>query len=101
MADSVFIPEKEMSFKTVTRDRQRLLEYCKSLESSTMVLDLSKVTLCDSAGLAFLIEAKRLAREFKKSCKIAGMTREVSALVEFCGVQTVLVDIFADEKCSL
>lgn len=101
MADSVFIPEKEMGFATVMRDRQRLQEYCKALKSPTMVLDLSQVTLCDSAGLAFLIEAKRLAKEYKKSCKIIGMTREVSALAEFCGVQTVLVDVFTNEKCSL
>lgn len=90
MSTTAFRPAKEMSFTTVENDRQRLLAYCQQLQEPVLILDLSDVTQCDSAGLAFLIEAKRLAREHKKTCQINGMTKTIQALAEFCGVEGIL-----------
>ncbi|MDP1602427.1 MAG: STAS domain-containing protein [Legionella sp.] len=90
MSTKAFSPAKEMSFTTVENDRQRLLAYCQQLKEPVLILDLSAVTQCDSAGLAFLIEAKRLAREHKKICQINGMTKTIHALAEFCGVEGIL-----------
>ena len=90
MTTLAFIPSKEMIFTTVGEDRKRLLEYCRKLNESALALDLSAVEHCDSAGLAFLIEAKRLAREHKQTCQIVGMTKEIHALAEFCGVDKML-----------
>jgi phospholipid transport system transporter-binding protein len=90
MSTTAFKPTNEMSFITVENDRQRLLAYCQTLNEPTLTLDLSNVTHCDSAGLAFLIEAKRLAREYKKNCQINGMTKTIQALAEFCGVEGIL-----------
>lgn len=86
-----FVPSKEMNFSTVAEDRRRLLNHCKAVKSDVLSLDLSKVQHCDSAGLAFLIEAKRLSRSYGKSCEIQGMTKSIHALAEFCGVDKILI----------
>lgn len=90
MKMTAFIPEKEMTFDTVGADRQRLLHYCRYLQSPILTLDLSQVSHCDSAGLAFLIEAKRLARAHRKSCHVQGMSKTIHALAQFCGVEKIL-----------
>lgn len=90
MKNKEFVPSREMSFQTVMADRQRLLDYCATLKKSPMILNLSQVDQCDSAGLAFLIEARRLAQERQLICHIEGMTRAVHALAEFCGVDSIL-----------
>ncbi|MGQ3891241.1 STAS domain-containing protein [Legionella sp. CNM-4043-24] len=90
MSSAVFIPSNEMSFETVMSDRERLLAYSLELKTPVMILDLSQVEQCDSAGLAFLIEAKRLARDHHLECRIEGVTRAVQSLAEFCGVNGTL-----------
>ena len=90
MSDTAFLPSKEMSFQTVMADRERLLGYSLNLKTPLMVLDLSQVEQCDSAGLAFLIEAKRLAHEHSLAFRIKGVTRAVHGLAEFCGVNGIL-----------
>jgi len=80
-----FIPSGDMTFHTVEKDRQRLLKFCRTLEGP-LTLDLRTVAHCDSAGLAFLIEAKRLAIEKNIECCIVGMNKTIHALAEFCGV---------------
>ncbi|MFC3909627.1 lipid asymmetry maintenance protein MlaB [Legionella dresdenensis] len=90
MISQPFTLSGEMTFLTVKSDRARLLDYCKSLRGLTLSLNLGAVTHCDSAGLAFLIEAKRLARKYKKTCRIEQMPDSVKALAEFCGVEKIL-----------
>ncbi len=91
MITQAFIPSSYMIFTTVEKDRRNLIEYCRNLGKADLRIDLSNVSHCDSAGLAFLIEAKRLAREYKKSCLIIGMTKSIQALAEFCGVDKMLM----------
>lgn len=91
MTTPAFIPSSYMIFTTAEKDRRSLLEYCRNLGKADLRIDLSNVSHCDSAGLAFLIEAKRLARENKKSCQIEGMTKGIQALAEFCGVDKILM----------
>lgn len=90
-----FKPSTQMSFTTVEEDRVRLFAYCNDLSSPVLTLDLSAVTHCDSAGLAFLIEAKRLAQVQQKKCCIESMPKSIHALAEFCGVDKILI---SDEK---
>ncbi len=79
-----------MTFETVQSDCERLLRYCSSTKDKILHLDLSEINHCDSAGLALLIEAKRLCRERKKICKIIGISKSIQALAEFCGVSEIL-----------
>ena len=86
----LFKPSCELSFNTVQSDGQRLLSVLRDNQTTTIRLDLCDVTHCDSAGLALLIEARRLCMQFDKVLMIEGMPRAISALAEFCGVETML-----------
>jgi phospholipid transport system transporter-binding protein len=87
---NVFKPSVDMTFSAAHSDRQRLLQFCRENDQETLHLDLSEVTHCDSAGLALLIEAKRLCIELNKTLSIAGMPKAIHALAEFCGVGAML-----------
>jgi phospholipid transport system transporter-binding protein len=87
----IFTPAKEMTFATADADHKRLVDLCRKSRKSVLLFNLSAVTLCDSAGLALLIEAKRLARKFKKNCAIESMSQEILALAQFCGVEKILL----------
>lgn len=90
MANLAFKPTEDITFVTVEENRRRLLSFCRDLESENFTLDLSDVGHCDSAGLAFLIEAKRLAHKYNKKCHIDSMSKAIRALAEFCGVEELL-----------
>ena len=90
MDGQVFEPSINLTFDTVESDRKRLLKYLQSSQASHLRLDLSQVVHCDSAGLALLIEAKRLCRRFNKSFEVEGMPDAIHDLAEFCGVDVIL-----------
>lgn len=90
MIMQAFKPSNELTFDTVTSDLSLLHAYLKKNPDRVTRLDLRAVTLCDSAGLALLIEAKRLCNNQKKTLTIEGMPKAVEALAQFCGVDTLL-----------
>lgn len=85
-----FKPSLIMTFATVQSDCERLFKYCHASKDTDLNLDLSEVSQCDSAGLALLIEAKRICKKLNKTCKIQGMPKTIQALAEFCGVDAIL-----------
>ena len=91
-----FKPGKELTFKSVVAVRAKLYRALIEDISGQFSLDLSDVTHCDSAGLALLIEARRLCKKNKKVFEIIGMSLETRSLAEFCGVTEIL-----EEKTSL
>ncbi|WP_131781840.1 STAS domain-containing protein [Legionella gresilensis] len=92
MTDAPFKAAKNLTFSMIEAERKRLLNYCHANKGSTLILSLEEVSLCDSAGLAFLIEFKRLARKYKKQSKLEGITESIFALAEFCGVAEMLAN---------
>lgn len=91
MSKQVFKPAAVMTFATAQADRLRLFDSCRANGRDELIIDLSDVTQCDSAGMALLIESKRLCKEHRQSCKIIGMSPAILSLAEFCGVQNILV----------
>ena len=85
-----FKPSNDLTFDTVTSDLSLLHAYLKKNQACVTRLDLRFVTLCDSAGLALLIEAKRLCNKQNKKLIIEGMPKAVEALAQFCGVDALL-----------
>lgn len=83
----------ELTFNTVSTEQNRLFKSMQNVSMTSLCLDLSEVALCDSAGLALLIEAKRLCRQFNKNINIENMSKEIDALTEFCGVQEILSSV--------
>ncbi|MCX7117147.1 MAG: STAS domain-containing protein [Legionellales bacterium] len=88
--DQLFQPSNQLTFDTVKQDGQRLQKLLTLSKTSVIRMDLSQVSLCDSAGLALLIEVKRLCQRGEKILIIEGMPKVISALAEFCGVDALL-----------
>jgi phospholipid transport system transporter-binding protein len=86
----LFKPSRELTFDTVQLDSEHLLALFQDHKTTSVCLDLCDVVQCDSAGLALLIEAKRLGKKYDKILTIEGMPKAISALAEFCGVDVML-----------
>ncbi len=96
MSNKDFIPSKCMVFDTVVADHKRLLQYCNTI-SDAIVVNMSDVQQCDSAGLAFLIEAKRLSVTKNKAFSVVGITPQIESLADFCGVTEILLSTDATD----
>ena len=79
-----------MTFETVQADCQRLHEFCQANEEDVLNFHLGEVHHCDSAGLALLIEAKRLCSLENKTYQLIGIPKIIHALAKFCGVDEML-----------
>lgn len=90
MKTAHFKPGNELTFKSVVEIRSRLYNALIDEKIGRLRLDLSEVTLCDSAGMALLIEARKLCKKNNKSLEIIGMSAETQSLADFCGVKDIL-----------
>lgn len=88
---STFKPGAELTFKSVVSIRASLFKALMDSKGDQFCLDLSDVRLCDSAGLALLIEASKLCKQKSKIFKVVGISSETQSLAEFCGVKSILV----------
>ncbi|KTC94127.1 STAS domain-containing protein [Legionella erythra] len=86
-----FKPDNQITFATAETCRRRLVDFIKTNHEPEVVVDLSEVNHCDSAGLALLIEAQRLCRQLHKRCQIINIPPLVHALAEFCGLEKIVV----------
>ena len=82
----------ELTFDTAKQQVQLLQNELSRKEVSSLSLNLKPVKQCDSAGLAVLIEANRMANQFGKQIRLLGVSKEIKALAKFCGVEVVLND---------
>lgn len=85
-----FKPGTELSFNSVIAIRSKLSKLLKADSNEVLCLDLSDVIHCDSAGLALLIEAKKLCKQYNKIFKVVGVPTKIQSLAEFCGVNDIL-----------
>ena len=79
-------------FETANSVLKNLKRDLSLINTDEWVIDLHDVKQCDSAGLALLIEAKRMASVKNKLLKIVGGSQRLVALAKFCGVEVVLND---------
>ena len=87
-----FKPVSILTFATVAADRVRLLELLKESQSKAIHCDLSEVQTWDSAGLALLIDMRRLCRQYGLELKIDHIPEDVRALAVLYGVELVLYE---------
>ena len=80
----------ELTFDTVQSDLRRLLAFIRGVDAPAVYIELSSVTVCDSAGLAMLLELKRLSAHENKRILFNGLPRCIEGLAEFCGVDLLL-----------
>ena len=88
--ESSFSPSSHLTFKTVEENKPRLLQFLQKMAQPSYILDLSAVEEFDSAGLAFLIEAKKLSLNHKMQCYYEGLSDNIAAFVRFFGVEELL-----------
>ena len=88
---SVFVPSDVLTFDTVSSDLARLSAHLKQYAKTTLVLNMEHVTHCDSAGLALLIQARRLCQEQQSVLRIKGMSQAILDLATFCDVDKLLI----------
>lgn len=91
MDKQLFVPKEVLTFETVQADSLRFTLWLQKNKFKNVRLDLSNVVQCDSAGLAMLIEAKRLCLIHHKRLTIEGMPKVISAWAKFCGVEAMLL----------
>ena len=92
MSEQIFKPSHDLIFDTVNSDSLRLNKMLKDNNTTSICLDLSDVRVCDSAGLALLIEAQRLSRKYDKILTIKQISKQIIALAKFCGVENMLTN---------
>ena len=87
-----FIPSSHLTIGTVEANSKRLMAFMRDAQSTKFSLDLSQVTVCDSAGLALIIEAKKLCTRYRKTFSVTSIPQSIHALAEFCGVDQIMLD---------
>lgn len=85
-----FRPDETLAFETVTADLSRFSVLLGAHPNAQFELDLSHVKRCDSAGLAFLVEVKRLCGVQGANIVFQGIPEVIEALAIFCGIKDLL-----------
>ncbi len=85
-----FKPSNLLTFATVTAHRSRFVKLLTLDQPSSIHCDLADVQTCDSAGLAFLIDAQRLCRTHNTLLVIEHMSADILALAKLYGVEKIL-----------
>lgn len=85
-----FKPGAELTFRSAVDVRAQLYKALMDNTNEHFSLDLSDVSHCDSAGMALLIEARKLCKKNNKTFEIIGMSSETRSLADFCGVKNIL-----------
>lgn len=90
MSTLTFKPGIELTFKSVVGIREKLSHALSDTVNNKLSLDLSEVMHCDSAGMALLVEIRKLCKQKNKIFEIIGMSAETQSLADFCGVKDIL-----------
>ncbi|HVT63346.1 MAG TPA: STAS domain-containing protein [Legionellaceae bacterium] len=85
-----FKPLQALTFETVTENKSQLLTLLKKTTVTVISCDLSDIRLCDSAGLAFLIEAQRVCQGQSIALQIDHISEDIRALAKLYGVEKIL-----------
>lgn len=93
MTTMVFRPPVAITFATVEQELVRFMTYCRDFHDELIVVDLERLEQCDSAGLAFLIEAKRISQTQGRQAKIINMPQGTRALAKFYGISDLLLGV--------
>lgn len=78
----------KLTFATVEKERSRIF---KALHNNNKInIDLVDVSVCDSAGLALLIDINRNCFNLKKQFQLDNIPQNINALAKFCGIEKLL-----------
>jgi phospholipid transport system transporter-binding protein len=89
----VFSPAELLTFSTVSSELNRFSSILKAHPDASFEFDLSQVIQCDTAGLAFLIEVKRLCVLKENGFLVKKMPNMMVDLATFCGVNNLFLGV--------
>ena len=78
-----------MTYETVENDRKRLIKHCRN-NPTNITINLENVVQFDSAGLALLVEAKRICIQLNIICNIKNHPQTVQDLATFYNVNNII-----------
>ena len=85
-----FKPAQSLTFATVSEQNAQFICLLQSSANHDIHCDLGDVAHFDSAGLAFLIGAKRLCSKTKGRFVIENASRDILALAKLYGIEKIL-----------
>lgn len=87
---SSFKVGERLTFNSVLTERANLYQALLNQKNETFCLDLSNVLHCDSAGLALVLEARKLCRRANKAFELRSLPAQMLSLAQFSGVREIL-----------
>lgn len=90
---SVFVPDEKLTFKSVKDTLQRFESMLSTSDAQFILCDLSPVIVCDSAGLAFLVEVARLCKLNRKQLLLKNMSQPMFDLATFSGLKPLFEEL--------
>ena len=85
----VFKPSDTLTFDTVSLNIAHFMHAILGKSKTDVVFDVQDVMHCDSAGLALLIEARRLCEIQQCSLSIEGLSKNMLDLASFYHVDAL------------
>jgi phospholipid transport system transporter-binding protein len=86
-----FKPSDTLTFDTVSSNITRFMHVILGASCTDVVFDVHDVRHCDSAGLALLIEARRLCKTQQCQLSIEGLTKNMLDLATFYHVDALFL----------
>lgn len=80
----------DVTFETVASLFQSLTTHIKEIDADSIVFDLSDVNAVNSAALALMIEASKLALASQKKINFQNLPKKLTSLAQVCGVDKIL-----------
>jgi anti-sigma B factor antagonist len=75
----------EIDVYVAPRLRQCVADVWARTSSPCLIIDLSKVTFCDAAGLGVLLFAQKIMRSSNRRLVLAGVTKPVARVLQASG----------------
>jgi len=92
MTTDYFKPSRNLTFATVKAEHAEFIRLLGMNKSNTMHCDLKEVSVCDSAGLAWLMDAWHKCSNQNIQLKINHASKDIEALAKLYGLDRILSD---------
>jgi anti-anti-sigma factor len=93
MRQEFIIQDKKLTFETVNKALKTATNWIAEQKSKHLTLDLSNIAFIDSAGVAMLVELKRLTHvEYKKNL-VLKFSNQIMQMIQFYELEGLLENI--------
>ena len=90
----------DITLRSTPELRKVLLDLFREKRAVRVIVNLTKVSYIDSAGIASLVEALRVARDMNRSFALFGLGRVARQVLELTRL-TKVFEIYDDEAAAL